>query len=351
MRTGKSITELAAEVVRQQEAKKDFISPSRSLAMVPPTEERSNVALSLRDQGQYDIGGTFHGQLSSTLGIPRKYYDRCLEESPALLADNVNHWLQRDDRRRMVRTLDGRARAYLSDGYRPLDNYDLCEAILPVIAESGLSIKSCEITERRLYIQAVSEKLEGEVKVGDIVQGGFVISNSEIGAGSLSIEELFYRLWCKNGCVTGNLLKKYHAGGKAGGVLDDVQAFYRDSTRQLDDAAFFAKVSDTVKHVISRERFEATLARLRGAAEVTLKPVEAVEVVAKRFALNEGEKDSILNNLIEGGDLSVWGVSNAVTRLAHDAENYDRSVEYEKLGNDVIELKPTEWQNLGALAA
>jgi hypothetical protein len=259
--------------------------------------------------------------------------------------------LANDDRRRMVRTLDGKARAYLSDGYRPLDNYDLCEAVLPAVLDLGLTVKSCEVTERRLYIQVVSEKLTGEVKVGDIVQGGFVISNSEIGAGAFNIEELMFRLWCLNGCTTGSVFKKYHAGGKAAGILDDCQAYYKDTTRQLDDAAFFAKVADTVRHVVSRERFDATLARFQGAADVQVKPVEAVEVVQKQLQLTDGEKDSVLNHLIKGGDLSVWGVSNAVTRMAHDAENYDKSMEFQKAGNAVIELKPTQWKELGALAA
>ena len=33
----------------------------------------------------------------------------------------------------MVRTLDGHARAFLSDRYRRLDNYDLCEHVLPIL--------------------------------------------------------------------------------------------------------------------------------------------------------------------------------------------------------------------------
>ncbi|MBL0089244.1 MAG: hypothetical protein IPP44_22195 [Ideonella sp.] len=33
----------------------------------------------------------------------------------------------------MVRTLDGQARAFLSDRYRRLDNYDLCEHVLPML--------------------------------------------------------------------------------------------------------------------------------------------------------------------------------------------------------------------------
>ena len=79
--------------------------------------------------------------------------------------------------------------------------------------------------------------------------------------------------------------------------------------------------------------------------------MEAIEVVTKQLLLNQSESDSILNHLIQGGDTSVWGVANAVTRLAHDVDDYDRSVELERAGHDVISLKPSQWRELGALAA
>ena len=50
-------------------------------------------------------------------------------------------------------------------------------------------------------MKVVNKKLKAEVAVGDAVQAGFVISNSEVGLGSVKIEPLIYRLVCKNGLV------------------------------------------------------------------------------------------------------------------------------------------------------
>lgn len=353
MQTGWSIQELATEVQRQNDVKADYISPAKKLRVVPEGGggKAQGVALELADQGTFQMGRTFHTQLATKLKIPQQYYDRCLESEAVLLADNVNHWLQRENTRRMVRTLDGKARAYLSDGYRPLDNFDLCEAVLPPIFEMELKVVSCRVTERRLYIQVVSESIGGEVKVGDFVQAGLTISNSEIGSGAFNLEEFLYRLECLNGQVGQSILRKYHTGSRAGGMFDAVQAFYRDSTKRLDDAAFFAKVTDTVRHALSEERFGQTLLRLQGAAEIQLEPVQAVELVAKRFEFSDKEKSSVLNFLAIGGDMSVWGMANAVTRLAHKADDYDRNIEYQKLGDQVIELKKSDWQTMDALAA
>ena len=52
-----------------------------------------------------------------------------LADAPMLLADNANRWLKdKGEDRRLIRTLDGKARALLSDKYRPLENEDLAEA-------------------------------------------------------------------------------------------------------------------------------------------------------------------------------------------------------------------------------
>jgi hypothetical protein len=103
----------------------------------------------------------------------------------------------------MLRTLDGSMRAFLSDRYRRLDNYDLASAVLPVLKEmgEGLKIVSTELTESKMYIKVINERLELEVKQGDVVQAGMVISNSEVGMGSLKVEPLIYRLICTNGCA------------------------------------------------------------------------------------------------------------------------------------------------------
>jgi hypothetical protein len=110
-------------------------------------------------------------------------------DAPALLADNVNHWFQETPERRMIRTLDGQARAFLSDRYHRIDNERIADAVLPVlVADCGHgAVVSCCITDSKLYLQALFPRLEGEVKTGDPVQGGVIISNGEIGNGALDM--------------------------------------------------------------------------------------------------------------------------------------------------------------------
>jgi hypothetical protein len=133
-------------------------------------------------------------------------------EAPFLLGANLGGWLSQSDKRYMVRTLDGTARAFLSDRYRRIDNYEIAQATLPIIGGMpDAKVESCEVTENRMYIKVVNPRLEAEVQKGDIVQAGIVISNSEVGLGSVSVMPLVYRLACLNGMIVNDLGKrKYH---------------------------------------------------------------------------------------------------------------------------------------------
>ena len=77
---------------------------------------------------------------------------------------------------------------------------------------------------------------------------------------------------------------------------------------------------------------------------------KVVEVTAKRLGLNETEGKSVLRHLIEGGDLSRFGMFNAITRMSADVESYDRASELEVIGPQVIELAKDDWKVLAEAA-
>jgi hypothetical protein len=171
MKTGKSLGQLAQEIERQTATRRDYVAPTSQLEMKVQDVTGQPVALAIGDKDVVGINDLAHRQLGDQVEIPAKYYDRMRSTAPALLASNVNHWLQVNPDKRMVRTLDGRVRAWLSDRYRPLENADLAEAVLPVLAEQKLELVSCEITEKRLYIKAVDPAVVREVQGRRFVDG------------------------------------------------------------------------------------------------------------------------------------------------------------------------------------
>lgn len=366
MKTGRTLVQLATELERQTHAKKDYLAPAQKLAMaVSPGQsgEGHNLVLNGVNGGGMPLRAIAHGQLASTLGIPKLYYDRMFAERPELLAANVNTWLGKTTGKKLVRTLDNQVRAILSDSYRPLDNFDLAEAVLPSLQGLDADVISGEVTDARLYLKAVSPKIQATVaklepgthnRVDDLIQAGIVISNSEVGQGSLHIQYLDYRLICTNGMIRETAVRRAHLGRKHQGDLESAQEFFTDTTRQASDKAFFLQVKDTVRGMFDSEKFNLRMNQYREAADQKLPAnvdtVEVIDLVGKRFGLNEGERKSVLNHLIQGGDLSKWGLANAVTRAAQDdVLTYDRATELEGIGGDVIELVSSEWRTMMAV--
>jgi len=364
MKAGRSLQELATEIERQQKVKQDFIAPTNQIVMNRSAD--NNVVMELgRDIKQsFNINNLAHGQLAEFTGIPKGYYDKMREESPELLATNVNNWLQtlgRDSKqsRRLVRVLDGNVRGLLSDRYRPLDNYDLAQAVLPVIQAQNLHIVSCEITDRRLYIKAFNEGLAKEIiRTGhdhiakrDVCSPVICISNSEVGGGALSIIAGIFTRGCTNlAFFDDSKMRKYHVG-KATGGTDDIQAVLTDQTKRLTDAAVWAQVRDIVSSAFSYERFNTLIERVQETTEQRIPDVvQAVKLTTDKFGLTQLESKGVLAHLIEGGDLSRYGLFNAVTRMSADILDYDRATEIERIGGKVIELPRNEWEQLAKAA-
>jgi hypothetical protein len=386
MAKSKTLTELAAEIERQANEKRDFIAPTKALEMETTFAEAKNpedldadawakrvvtpngVALRVGDHGTLPIRDLAHEQIGERVGVPKKYYDRMRAEAPALLATNVNHWFRNDPEKRLVRTLDGNVRAFLSDRYRPLDNFELMEAILPTLHDFGagrdIRFESMEVTDTRLYVKIVDESIVRDFMPNapasahvwsnkKPVIAGLVIQNSEVGKGRLALYPSLLVKACSNQAIVWNYgMKKNHVGKTFDGFGEESAELFSDETRKADDRAFFMKVRDVLKNMLSAEVFGKILADAEEAASraITGDPVKAIEVVAKKFSLTDGERGGVLRHLVNYGDLSQWGVSQAVTRYAQDVENYDRATDFEKLGGDIITLPASDWKVIGAAA-
>lgn len=345
MKSGRTLIELATELERQAATKKDYVADTRRLVMKP--DDNHGVILDGVNGGM-PLRDTAHQQLATTLSIPKAYYDRMRLTAPDLLSRNVNQWLEKEPAKKMIRTLDGSIRAILSDRFRPLDNLDLAEAVLPRLTELDAMVVSGEVTERRFYLKAVTPRITGEVRKGDNVQAGLVISNSEIGEGRLSIETLLFRLVCLNGAIMEQVSRRAHIGGRQSGheAIDTAQEYFSNETRQLSDKAFFAQAQDTVRGVLTQERFDKNLLTFQKATNEKLpEDIPAVvEIAAKRFTLNETEKGGVLRHLIGGGDLSVYGLANAVTRMSQDLPDYDEATRLEGVGGEIFSMPASTWR-------
>lgn len=354
MKQGRSLPEVLTELQRQNEAKKDYIGPAEAFHLC---DDGRTFEISHGVSGEKGAFGTtdlFHRQVGATLGIPAKYYDQMRKEKPELLAENVNAWFSDKGSSYMIRSMDygdGRvARALLSDRYRRIDNLEIAIAVLPLFAgREGMEVMSCEVTENRLYLKVVNHRLEMAC-VGDRVQAGVVISNSEVGLGAVSVQPLVYTLACTNGMVVNGMGERKTHVGRAAKAVEDSFMLYTDETMEAEDRAFMLKLRDTTLAAIEEARFAQIVGKLEGAAgaKITGRVQDVVELTGRTYALNQPEQDNVLNYLIQGGDLSLYGLSNAITRASQDVDSYDRATALEGIGWQVVTMEPAQWREINS---
>lgn len=334
-----TIDKLYNELERQRASRQDLIADTRSI-MVQTADGKSIISVKSQNSTlNYPIGDLAHRQIADRLKIPFAYYDRMRMENPKLLDININSWLQRNPETRMLRILDGHLRAFLSSRYRRLDHLELLQAIMPELAQmKGATIESMGITETNLYIKVVNKSLKTEVSPGDVVMSGFVISNSEVGKGAINVSPMIYRLVCKNGLIMNEFAnRKYHAGRNVE-ETDSSYELFSDQTMALDDATYFSKAADIVRTAVNETQFENIVNRLRKSKQISTgnNPIQTVEILSDRFRLNDQEKASILMHFLRGGDSSLYGLTNAVTRASQDNKDYNRATEMEKIGGVLL---------------
>ena len=350
MKEGLSLVEFAEELLRQDNFKDDFLADTRHLSLIPGDDgERPH--LLVEDVGEYEITEHAHRQIGQRLGIPAKYYDKMLFGAPDLLMSNVNHWFVESPERRLIRTLDGQMRAFLSDYYRPLDNFHLASAVLPTLNDVGADVQSCQITPTKMYIKAVMSGVQAEIPPPDIdgpgyrdpvvVQPGIVIANSEVGAGALTVQPAVHTLKCLNLAVWAQgALRKHHVGSRLADVNDQIWRYMSDEARTLNDAAFWTQVRDLTRAALQGQLFDDIVAQLTRARSEVIQgdPVAAVERIGESRGLNEDERGGVLRHLIQGGDLTTWGLHSAITRFSQDVDDYRRATDLEVLGGELITL-------------
>ena len=354
MLPGKTLRELAIEIERQDNEKKDFLIDTRSMVM-DADETGASITITNDKTGDSVILGVndiAHTQLGQSLGIPKAYYDKMLAQNPALLSENVNAWLNNEPKTKMVRTLDNNMRAFLSDRYLRIDNRPIAETVLPILQEMNVKFASTEITDSRMYNKVVNERLTREVRPGDYVQSGLIITNSEVGMGTVTIQPLLYRLVCTNGMIVNDMrssvTKRKHVG-RRNLINEEDYVLYASDTLQADFNALTLKMRDTIQSALNEVHFNDLIDNMRVATEASIETnhiPEMVQLAASDFGYTKKEGEGILDHLIRGGDLTMYGFANAVTRYAQDVHSYDRSTELEAIGYNILTMPRNAWKRL-----
>jgi hypothetical protein len=331
---------LVKELERQKANSLDLIVDGRTLKTVPDRAE--GVRLAIPEKGEYPLTEWAHLQLAEKLQIPKKYYDRMrFQGKNWLLAENINAWLPEKERR-LIRILDGRIRAILSDRYRIMDNYDVLFLALEEFKNrETVEVYRADLTETMFYLKAIDRGLTAEVRDKDVVRGGLIIRNSEVGASAFKVEPFVLRKICMNGLIGEHSLKKIHLGRQ---TLETGEIDWSDETRELEDRALWAKIRDIIKATFDGKIFGYWVEKLKESTEIEVeKPKVAVENLVKFYGLSQEQRDFLLMHFSEK---TKYGLVDVVTTLAREAGNVDEQVRLEEVGGKILDTPESEFERL-----
>jgi len=145
-------------------------------------------------------------------------------------------------------------------------------------------------------------------------------------------------------------MRRAHLGRQIEG--DNVSQFLTDETRKAEDHAVLLKVRDVMAAAMDPDAFRAALDAMQAITEDKIEgnPVAAVEELRSTFALSDAEGNSILRHLIEGADLTRYGLMNAMTRASQDVDSYDRATEMETFGGGILDMPTKDWNRIAVAA-
>ena len=313
--------------------------------------------------GSFGLSEVALGGVGGKLDIPVAYLRRLARENVPLLDANVNSWLQRDDRRFLVRCLrhsidsgEGTARAFLSDRYLRIDNLDVLMAAIKGIEKAGVAVQiaSCDLTDRRMYVRFVSPEVQVmapellrnyrspfDGRRGSdlpVIAGGFLLKNSETGYGRYSLAPWLRIEVCRNGqTVERGTVGRTHIGARI--TDDDGIVDPSAETMKALLELITSQTVDTIRNYLNVDFVARAVGDLERAAGVTVRRPEAtIKVVSQQLHYTQEQQDAILAHFIAGADLSAGGIMQAVTSVARSLDDADAAYRMETTASKALRL-------------
>tara|TARA_R100000008_G_scaffold18991_1_gene9740 strand:+ start:126 stop:1169 length:1044 start_codon:yes stop_codon:yes gene_type:complete len=341
MKSQLSLNELAQKLTDEKSLKKDYIVESDNVRFY----SNGSNQLHLQEIDEvFDVNDIALNQITTKVGLSKKYTDKMLDGHKDLLQDNINYWFTNTPKPQMIRTLGGTVRAVLSDKFKRVDNDMIAEQVLPILLDKKYDIKSCAITDTKMYIKASLPSLQREVNKGDVVESGVIISNSEVGYGAVNVSPFIHRLVCLNGMVMNDsrLQSRHLTSSQA--TIDGVYEVLSDEAKELDSRALLTKVRDVVASTSDEMRFEEQVQMMTDASQIKIKrPKKVIELLENKFDLTKNEGESILDNLVNNRDdnqkfANIWTVVNSITALGNTMDDYDRGTKMQEIGGRLLTM-------------
>lgn len=292
------------------------------------------------------IHGNAMAQIADRVGVPMAYV-RHLEETAAaqggawardLLASTFGeHFLHQPAATRMlVRSINGEARAVLSDKFRRIDCRPGLDALAQVATSARAIVADATVTATRVSVKFVRPEVL-EPTPGEFVVFGLDWSNSDFGRGAQTLRAFVMRLFCWNGATLESEIRQIHLGGR---LSDDVS--YSDRTYALDAKATVSAIRDTAQALLGDESVKRITGVVAAAVNEKIDPKVKMADLRKRIGKGLADQVGEAFNRPDVEDLppgnNAWRWSNALSWVAGHAEDPETRIDMERLAGEALKI-------------
>lgn len=372
-----TLTSLVAELDRQKATKLDFVVDSRTVRVERAkggANDGAMMLVGLTNQAREFVQDGMPILPKALLqfgervtpNIPTKFLKELLEQRPDRCAELITNLLHDTGNRNLIRCLEGRVRAFLSNKFRIIDHYDLAFAALDVAREKGAEVFECglsdtsmrlKLCDRKVWdvIDTVRQDSKGSWYAGGLGDQKFLskvaahskgdlpggpgtvhpaatISNSETGHGGLNTRISILAGICFNLATVETVVARVHLGEVMEVGILSQEAIAADSK------AIMLKARDAIRAAFTPETFAKLVAKCRAAAEDPIEaPTTAVNNLVANAGLSDAARDSILAHFLKDYNPTRYGLAQAVARYAQESDDADASSDIEILSGKLIE--------------
>lgn len=276
-------------------------------------------------------------QMAEVAGVKDGYARALFEKGDwgkELLATNLNELFKHDEKRHLVRVVDGEVRGFLSDKFRRRDARPLLDAFIGACQLLGAVPVDGHALETKVAVKAVLPVVFEPVP-NEIVGIGIQFGTSDFGHGAQTLRTLLLRLWCTNFATLEEMMREVHVGGR---ISEDFE--YSERTMRLDTAASASAIRDVVKSALAPERVAEVMDGIRAANEAKIDSRSVGAFLKAR--LNKSETAAAVEKfnspdveLLPPGN-TMWRLSNAVSWLAGETKDGARKLELEQVAGELL---------------
>jgi len=300
----------------------------------------SRLLLDIADHSSTTMHSNAIGQAAQAAGVDVRYL-RKLIASPndslrSLALDILHTHFGKTDLSagyRLVRSVDGETRGFMSDRFRRIDSRPLLETFAETCQAVGAvpidGVGSDTRVQLKAYLPMIFEPVENEPMIV-----GLAWHNSDFGCGSHALALTILRIMCTNKATTENCFRQTHSGGR---LANDIA--YREETLRLDTAANQARLKDEVAHLLGPDNVNKVMGLVKRANDEAINWSDYESRLKKHLTKQELSAAALAFNGTDVVNLppgkTVWRASNALSWIAGQTESPDRRLELERIAGAV----------------